>query len=45
MLRLGNNTDLELDIVYFSPGMDDVVEVKEKFKDLGIYVDENLSYE
>ena len=44
MIRLGNNTDLKMDTVYFSPGMYGVVEVKKQVKDLGIYVDENLSY-
>ena len=36
--------DLKQDSIYFSPEMESVVDIKESVKDLGIHVDENLTY-
>ena len=38
---LGRKEDLRLDSLYFSPGMEGVIKVKQNVKDLGIQVDDN----
>ena len=44
MLRLGKNDGLKLDTNHFSPEMDNIVDVRGHVKDLGIYVDNSLTY-
>ena len=44
VLRLGSNMDLKFDTCIFSPGYEEIVEAKEVIKDLGVLVDDKLSY-
>ena len=44
LLRIGKNTDLKNETYYFSPNMENVVEEKDWVKDLGILIDNQLTY-
>ena len=44
LLRIGKNISLKDETYYFSPNMDTVVEEKDWVKDLGILVDNQLTY-
>ena len=44
VLRLGSNMELKQDTIIFSPDYGEIVEAKEVIKDLGILVDDKLSY-
>ena len=44
MLRYGKNADLKMDTSYFSPNYEDVIEVKESLRDLGIIMSDNANF-
>ena len=44
MLRIGKNYKIKDESIYYSPGMEGLIEIKDKVKDLGIYVDSNVNY-
>ena len=44
MLRLGKNQELKDSTYFFTPEYSDIIEHKEVIKDLGVMVDDKLSY-
>ena len=44
LLRVGKNIELKENTYYFTPFMSNIIEEKENVKDLGVIVDNQLSY-
>ena len=44
MLRFGKNDDLKSNTVYFSPGYEDIIEVKESLRDLGVIMSDSSNF-
>ena len=44
MLRYGKNQEIKMNTNYFSPNYEDIIEVKENLRDLGIIMSDNASF-
>ena len=44
MLRYGKNSDIKMNTNYFSPNYEDIIEVKENLRDLGVIMSDNASF-
>ena len=45
MLRIGRNEELKKDTLFFTPKYNDIIEVKTTIKDLGVLIDDNMTYQ
>ena len=45
MLRIGRKNELKKDTLSFTPKYNDIIEVKNTIKDLGVLIDDNMTYQ